>query len=173
MLKGKLTTIRTVDERGPEALYRLSMGYSNAGEFMPVELVSETSFKIEFRQTGFWQDTAGKPVIENRDGNLVGEIGYFEVAHYLDDREVYCRIFDGHRQKGHAGDALRRFVDFFFESNGFHRLQALTVDGNEASAGMLQKPGFEYEGQLREARWFTGKLVELDAYPYLRSDWKN
>ncbi len=173
MPRAKRTTIRTVSERDLEKLYRLSMGYSNAGEFMPVDLVSESSFKTGFRQKGFWQDTAGKLVIENGDGDLVGEIVCFKAARYLDGREVYSRIFDGHRQKVYTGDALRRFIDFFSESTGFHRLQALTLDGNQMSAGMLRKSGFEYEGQLRKARWFKGKLVHHNVYSYLRSDWNS
>lgn len=150
-------------------VYALSSDHSSAGEFMPVTLVSQVDFQAEFDRNGYWQDTCGKLLIENLEGELVGEIGCFKVAHYMDGREVYYRIYGGHRRKGYGKEALRVFVEFFFNSTGFGRLQAVTVHGNEVSAGMLERGGFKFEGTMRSARWFKGQLVDLKLYSVLRS----
>lgn len=171
MLKGELVSIRTVRETDLDSVYQLSTDHCDAGEYMPAGLVSESSFKAEFWKTGFWQDTCGKLLVEDQEGELVGEIGCFKLAHYIDGREVYYRIYSGHRRKGYASDALVCFINFFFESTSFSRLQGVTIEGNSISATMLEKIGFQSEGQLREARWFKGRLVNLNIFSFVRSDW--
>lgn len=170
MLKGNGITIRTVRKSDLGALYALSMDYLDAGEYMPVVLVSESDFIAEFDRNGFWRDTSGRLLIENDEGELVGEIGCFKVSHYMDGREVYYRVYSEHRRKGYAKEALRLFVQFFFESSAFSRLQGVTVTGNAVSEKLLEEAGFQFEGTLREARWFKGRLVDLNVYSCLRSD---
>lgn len=171
MIKGAQVAVRTISEGDIDHLYRLSMDYADAGEFMPVSLVSKSKFRQEFDRSGYWDDTCGKLVIEHNDGELVGEIGCFKGAHYLDGRELYYRIYSSHRRKGYAKDALGCFVDFYFKSTNFNRLQAVTINGNGISANMLKKCGFQFEGKLRQARWFKGRLVDLNMYSCLRSEW--
>lgn len=171
MIEGNGIRLRTIRKSELNVIYELGMDYSDAGEFMPVSLTSEADFHAEFEVTGFWRDTCGKLVIENSEGDLVGEIGCFGVTHYIDGREVYFRIYSGHRRKGYAKEALRVFVNFFFESSQMNRLQAVTVAGNDVSAAMLNNEGFQNEGTLRGARWFKGHLVDLNLYSMLREDW--
>lgn len=171
MIKGKSIAIRNVRERDVDELYALTVDLQDAGEFMPVSLVSESEFKQEFSRTGFWTDGAGKLIIESESDGIVGEIGCFKAApYYLDGREIYYRIFAGARGRGYATEALRLFVRFFFESTSMNRLQALTVDGNAASEHILEKVGFQREGRLRQARWLKGKVVDLNMFSLLRAD---
>ena len=172
MIASENIAIRTVRRQDLPLLYALSQDFSNAGEFMPVSLVSESEFYDTFDQNGFWQDSCGRLVIEDNQHNIVGEIGSFKTAHYMNGREVYYRIFAGHRQKGYAKKALCLFTQFFFESTHFNRLQAVTVCENVVSSAMLKKQGFVYEGTLRQGRWFKGNLVDLEMYSLLREEWK-
>ena len=171
MIEGGGIRIRTIKRSELDLVHALGMDYSDAGEYMPVALVSQADFRSEFEKNGFWRDTCGKLVIENSEDELVGEIGCFKVAHYMDGRELYYRIYSGHRKKGYAKEALALFVQFFFESTSLSRLQGVIVQGNEISARMLQHAGFQMEGTLKSARWFKGRLVDLDVYSRLRSDW--
>lgn len=173
MIQGNNVTIRNVRERDLETLYALTVDLRDAGEYMPVSLVSESAFWEEFSRTGFWANDSGKLVIETSSDGIVGEIGCFEVAHYLDGRELYYRVFSGARGRGYASEAVRLFVGFFFESTPMNRIQALTVDGNKVSEHILEKIGFEREGRLRQARWFKGRLVDLNLFSFLRSDAPN
>lgn len=171
MLQSDRITIRTIRRSELELVYGLSFDFSDAGEYMPVALMSEADFRAEYDRNGFWRETKGRLIIENMEGDVVGEIGCFEVAHYMDGREIYYRTYSGHRRKGYAREALTVFVKFFFESTSLNRLQAVTVQGNEVSATMLERAGFRFEGTMRGARWFKGRLVDLNAYSCLRSDW--
>lgn len=171
MISGSKVSIRNVRIDELDELYRLSTNLNDAGEFMPTFLTSEASFHDEFSKTGFWEDNCGKLVIEcKQSGELFGEIGCFKAAHYIDGREVYYRVFHGHRGNGYASEALELFIKVFFETTCMNRLQGLTVLGNSASEHMLTKAGFQHEGTLRQARWFKGKLVDLNLFSLLRSD---
>lgn len=116
MLKGKLVTIRTIAENDLQDFCRLIQDTSDLGEFMPVSMVSEVAIINEFHQTGHWKDHCGKLVIEDNHGQLIGEAGFFNTAHYMDGREVYYRIFSGFRGKGYASECLRLLVKYFFKA---------------------------------------------------------
>ncbi len=171
MIRGRLVTIRNVRERDLEELYTLSVDLQDAGEYMPHSLVSESAFRDEFTQTGFWADNSGKLIIEEtQTGKIVGEIGCFKAARYLDGREVYYRIFSGNRGKGYASEALQLFIRLFFDVTSMNRIQAVTVDGNAESEHILEKIGFKREGQLRQARWLRGTIVNLNMFSLLRRE---
>jgi len=171
MIKGKLVTIRNVKQADIDELYTLSFDYTDAGEYMPLNLVSETGFKREFERTGFWEDFSGKLIVEDQTGQMVGEVGCFKTTHYIDGREIYYRVFSGYRNRGYASEALALLVKLLFESSPMNRIQAVTVDGNKVSEAMLKKFGFKHEGILRQARYFKGQLVDLNQFSLLRSEW--
>ena len=124
----------------------------------------------EFIDTGFWEDHCGKLIIEDNSGQIVGEAGLFKTAHYIDGREIYYRIFSGSRGKGYASEALMLLTRFFFESSSMNRLQAVTVTGNDVSEHMLKKSGFVFEGTMRQARYFKGRIVDLNFFSLIRTD---
>lgn len=55
--------------------------------------------------------------------------------------------------KGLATEAVRAVLHFAFEHMNVHRVEAELDPRNEASARLLERLGFKYEGLLRE-RWF-------------------
>ena len=73
MIASENIAIRTVRRQDLPLLYALSQDFSNAGEFMPVSLVSESEFYNTFDQNGFWQGSCGRLVIEDNQHNIVGE----------------------------------------------------------------------------------------------------
>ncbi|QTH73002.1 GNAT family N-acetyltransferase [Pseudoalteromonas xiamenensis] len=171
MIKGNVVCIRNVKNEDLDSLYTLSNDFIDAGFYMPISLSSWTSFISEFKLNGFWVDFTGKLIIENFDGDIVGEAGFFKSTHYINGREVYYRIFSGHRGKGYASDALNLLIKLFFESSSFSRLQAVTVNGNSESEHILIKNGFKKEGIMRSARHFRGELVDLNLFSIIRKDW--
>lgn len=170
MFDGKRVKIRTVLETDLAALFSSSQDYTDPGEYMPINPVSQVAFRKEFNTTGFWQDHCGKLIIEDKHGNLIGEAGFFKASHYMDGREIYYRIFSGHRGKGYASDALSVLVKLFFDATTMSRIQAITIQGNSTSEHILTKAGFQFEGTMRQARYFRGELVDLNVYSLLRTD---
>ncbi len=172
MIKGKLISIRNVLERDLDELYSLSFNFENPGNFMPLNFVSESSFRNEFVTTGFWKEHSGKLIVEDKSGQIVGEVGCFKAAHYIDGREIYYRIYNGYQGKGYAGEALKLVIKLLFESSSMNRLQAVTVQGNDISEHMLKKAGFLFEGTMRQARYFKGRIVNLNIFSLIRDEWQ-
>jgi ribosomal-protein-alanine N-acetyltransferase len=170
LIKGVLVRIRNVRETDLDEFYSLSSDYEDPGDFMPLNFVSEVAFKTEFADTGFWKDHCGKLLIEDSSGQIVGEAGLFKAAHYIDGREIYYRIFSGYRGKGYACEALALLIKFSFESSSMNRIQAVTVQGNDVSEHMLKKSGFVFEGTMRQARYFKGRLVDLNLFSCVRTE---
>lgn len=170
MIKSVLVRIRNVKAADLDEFYSLSSNFEDPGDFMPLSFVSEVAFKTDFADTGFWKDHCGKLLVEDSSGQIVGEAGFFKAAHYIDGREIYYRIFSGHRGKGYASEALALLIRFFFESSSMNRIQAVTVQGNDVSEHMLKKSGFVFEGTMRQARYFKGQLVDLNLFSGVRSE---
>ncbi len=95
-------------------------------------------------------------------GNLkIGPINihhmYADLSYFVGDRESWG--------KGYATEAIRGAIGFAFDQFGLHRLNAGVYSGNEASARVLEKCGFEKEGIAKnkfriddryEDHWFYG-----------------
>lgn len=170
MIRGQSVIVRTIRETDIPSLFAMAEDLTEPGEFMPVALLSERALITEFNRNGCWENTTGKLLITDMEGHIVGDAGFSQNRHYLDGREVYYRIFAGHRGRGYASEALQLLSAYFFKATSMSRLEAVTVAGNIASEKVLQKNGFVLEGTLRKARYLHGKLVDLTLFSLLRSD---
>lgn len=139
---------------------------------MPLSFVSESAFRSDFIASGFWKEHCGKLIVEDDSGQIVGEVGCFKAAHYLDGREIYYRIYSDYQGKGYAGEALKLIIKLLFESSSMNRLQAVTVQGNDISEYMLKKPGLLFEGTMRQARYFKERIVDLNIFSLVPDEWQ-
>lgn len=171
MIKGNKVALRNVLEDDLLLLFRNTVDLSDAGEFMPLSLISYSSLKKQFDIDGFWSRSFGKLLIEDGDNNIVGEVGFCQTTHYVDGVEIYFRLYAlESRNRGLMTEALAIFLCFLFQSESFNRIQAVTVVGNLASQKVLEKSGFQLEGKMRKARMLRGKHVDLNMYSILRTD---
>jgi ribosomal-protein-alanine N-acetyltransferase len=70
--------------------------------------------------------------------------------------------------QGLATEAVRAVLAFGHGEAGLHRIEALVLPGNDASARVLRKVGFEEEGLLRAYGFFQGKHHDLRMFSILR-----
>ena len=75
-----------------------------------------------------------------------------------------------HWGKGLATEAVRRVLQFGFERIGLHRVEAELDPRNTASARLLERIGFRYEGLLRERWWVYEEWCDSALYGLLRAD---
>ncbi len=68
------------------------------------------------------------------------------------------------------GQGPAPFLTHFYGTTTLHRLQALVEEPNVASARVLLRAGFRYEGTARECEWKGGQFISLQHYALLRSD---
>ena len=55
MLRGKLLTLRPILASDLDHVYEAHVDIRNRGDFFPLGVVSESAFKREFAEHGFWQ----------------------------------------------------------------------------------------------------------------------
>jgi GNAT superfamily N-acetyltransferase len=53
------------------------------------------------------------------------------------------------------------------QRQGFVRIQATLLIGNETSRRVLERAGFEHEGRLRKYRWIEGRAHDVLVYSHL------
>ena len=70
--------------------------------------------------------------------------------------------------RGIATGALRAFTDFAFAKFDLARIDAHVYEWNPASARVLEKAGFEYEGCLRKSVTKDGQTIDQWLYAIVR-----
>lgn len=171
MIRGRRIHLRTVRESDVGALFDSLSDLATRGEFFPMRLPSESAFKKEFRETGFWNDALGRLLICAPDGQVVGNIWYFQTAPYYDGLEIGYHLFDVEsRGRGYTSEALALMVDFLFATKKINRLQLTVTPGNEASVRVARKCGFTSEGIARGALFLRGENRDIEVFSLLRDD---
>ena len=171
MIRGKTIRLRTVRETDLDRLYTLLTDIANRGDFVPLHIPSESTFKRQFHETGFWSEDAGRFLIVNPAEEIVGSIWFFKSIPYFDGLEIGYTLFDPQqRRRGILTEALSLCVDYLFQSTKIHRVQLIISEGNIASERVAQKCGFTYEGMARQAMFQRGRHQNMKLYSLLRHE---
>ncbi len=104
------------------------------------------------------------------DGQAVGGIGLLlqqDVARK--SAEIGYWLGRKYWGRGIVTEAVEAFTNYAFEEFDLNRVYALAFEGNAASARVLEKAGFQYEGLLRKAVFKHGQLLDQLAYAKIRS----
>lgn len=73
---------------------------------------------------------------------------------------------------GYAGEALAALVEFLFDDLGVTRVMGMLHPANIASARLLERTGFLFEGHTRSSFWLAGEVSDDFIYGMLREDWE-
>jgi ribosomal-protein-alanine N-acetyltransferase len=74
--------------------------------------------------------------------------------------------------QGYAAEAARTVVTFAFQQFEVERMQSHCTAENLASAHVLEKLGFQFEGIARSAVRMHGQFRDMRRYAILRGEWK-
>lgn len=171
MIRGKHVLLRTVRESDLDALFGFLSDLSTRGEHFPIRLLSESQFRKDFRESGFWSDSFGRLLICGPEDRILGSIWYFQTAPYYDGLEIGYHLFEVQsRGKGYMSESLALLVEFLFSTRKINRLQLTVMLGNEASRRVAQKCGFRSEGVVRGALFLRGENHDLEMFSLLRTD---
>lgn len=78
------------------------------------------------------------------------------------------RPYWGH---GYASEAVKRIIDFGFETLSLNRIFARAFSSNPASIKVMKNCSMKYEGTHRQEMLRWGKFEDLEQYSILRSEW--
>jgi len=107
--------------------------------------------------------------IRNAEGQLIGGIG--RVMHKGDTNhwdEIGYWLAAPYRGTGIMTEVVRAFCAHWFEHSPLVRMEANVYDINPASARVLEKAGFQYEGRLRKKYLKGGEFLDGLLYAKLK-----
>jgi [ribosomal protein S5]-alanine N-acetyltransferase len=105
------------------------------------------------------------------DGEAIGGVGVDRRQDvFAGTAEIGYWVAEPFWGRGIATAAATFIADYAFGTFPLERLQAGVFEGNPASARVLEKAGFHFEGRLRHAVKKDGKLLDLLMYARLRGD---
>lgn len=73
--------------------------------------------------------------------------------------------------QGYASEAASRLLGFAFDQLQAHRVVAFCNANNRASERVMEKVGMQYEGTLRQTRWWHEAWCDELVYAILDQDW--
>lgn len=82
---------------------------------------------------------------------------------------AFGRAFHG---RGYATEAATAMLRLGFEDLGLHRITAVCVDDNQASARLLRRLGFTQEARLVDNVWFKGRWTTQLVFALTGSAWR-
>lgn len=170
MLEGRQIRLRPVRQADLDQLYEAHTTITNRGAFYPLGIQSESAFRSDFAENGFWQRTEGMLLITVGD-QIAGHIEFFRPIIYWDAFELAYQLYDeSHAGHGYVTEAVQLLVDYLFGSKKEHRIHLVIVPENAASRRIAEKCGFVLEGTARGAFYNGGRNHDVLLYSLLRTD---
>ncbi len=95
---------------------------------------------------------------------MVGGIGYVDFEPGSHRVEIGYWLAMPFRGKGLMTEAVKAFCDYTHRKFGIVRITAGVFAGNEKSAGVVERAGFEFEGLRRKVYKKDGKFIDSRVY---------
>ncbi len=171
MLEGQRVRLRPARETDLDELHEAHTAIRTRGSYFPLGVMSESAFRREFAENGFWQKTEGMLLITTPEGEIAGHIEFFRPVSYWDAFELSYQLYDDrHAGRGYVTEAVQLLVDYLFGAKKEHRIHLVIVPGNAASRRIAEKCGFTLEGTARGAFFNGGRNHDVLLYSLLRTD---
>lgn len=139
------------------------------------DCLSRSSFQRRLRRQAMeWRDDLGYSflICENTSGRLVGGIGLSNVRRGVAQTATLGYwIGLPHARRGYTFAAVALILDFSFQRQNLHRVEASCLPTNQASRGLLEKAGFTYEGYARHYLRINGVWRDHLLFAVLKEDW--
>ncbi|WP_232703006.1 GNAT family N-acetyltransferase [Halobacterium wangiae] len=105
------------------------------------------------------------------DGDPVGSLGVHGVDSVNGSAELGIFLAEEQWGNGYGTEAGRLATDYAFDQHRRHRVVARVFEGNEASARIWEKLGYELEGTHRDQVYANGEYLDVRYYSVLEDEW--
>jgi RimJ/RimL family protein N-acetyltransferase len=134
---------------------------------------TEETLRVKLTQTelvapGQWLSLA----VELREtATVIGEV----LLKWASERqgEIGFAFARDHQGQGYAAEAATAVLRLGFDDLGFHRITAVVIEGNTASARLLGRLGFRQEARLVDAAHFKGAWTTELFFAMLEDEWRS
>ena len=174
VLRGNLIELRLARESELGVLFELMSNLDTRGPYFPSGVMSGPALRAAFAKNGFWDHDEGMLLMTTDDGDIVGEIEYFPITHYLQGFEISYQLFGSqHAGRGYTTEAVNLLVGYLFGAKRVNRMQLNIHPGNAASKRVAEKSGFTFEGLMRGCWFHQGQYHDLEIWSLLRDEASN
>ena len=111
-------------------------------------------------------------VVWKEEKKMIGTCGFTSFDTANGGAEVGYVLNPAYWGRGIAAEALWRVMQYAFEQLGLHRLQARCMEGNAASARVMEKCHMRYEGTFCEYMLIKGHYTTVTQYAILDSEYR-
>ena len=102
----------------------------------------------------------------------VGAIGFNDYHETHRGAEVGYWLLPPYWGRGVMKTVFPPFLQFAFQQCGLHRMEAVVETENAASAALIKKFGFQYEGTRRECEFKDGRYISDEIYGLLAREYQ-
>lgn len=106
-------------------------------------------------------------MISRQTGEAMGVISVYAYKPEHRKAEIGFWLLPQFWNKGFATEAIKAVIQYWKTEKALHRLEAFVEVGNGASASLLSKAGFLYEGTMHDCEIKNGKFISLQIYALL------
>ena len=139
---------------------------------IPHPYPAEDAIKFIERSQHVWDtgERYGFAIVLKETDAFMGVIGIIpEFQHFR--AEVGYWIGKPYWGKGYVTEALKRVIQFGFETLKLNRIDAAYRADNPASGRVMEKAGMTYEGTFRQMTFRDGAYSDLSYYAILREEY--
>lgn len=126
-----------------------------------LEHIAMIDLKIESNEGINWAITLkGSP-------KLIGIIGHYRIKPDHFRAEIGYMLLPEFQGKGIIPEAIKKVVDYGFDTMKLHSIEAIIDPENKASATVLEKNNFVKEAHLKENEFYEGCFLDTVIYSLL------
>jgi ribosomal-protein-alanine N-acetyltransferase len=116
-----------------------------------------------------WTEGSDIPwkIVAKSSGEDAGVISVYNYKQEHNKAEVGFWLLPSCWNKGIASEALKAVIGYWQTAKKINRLEAFVEEDNNASAKLLEKMGFAYEGTMRDCEIKNGRYISLLIYALL------
>lgn len=135
---------------------------------------SEENLRNAIEDIGKPQRTKVYLVIETKQGDYVGGIGYTVSEHNPIGKRVEIGYFTYPQfwGLGYTTEALHELIKYAFSKDAVYRIDGTCVDENKASRKVMEKCGLIFEGERRNYEWNHDSLKGRYLFGLLKEEWE-
>jgi [ribosomal protein S5]-alanine N-acetyltransferase len=171
MLQGKKINLRLMKMEDLEQYVDNYNNLAERGYYYPQNLLSIEKYKRDMAENNCWSNDWGNLQIVTKDNKILGTIAFFKPSDYQTGLEIGYKIDKKeNRGKGYGSEALLLFSAYLFALKPINRIEINAAKDNIASYRIAEKCGFQYEGTMRKAVFFSGEEHDLVKYSLLKAE---
>lgn len=103
-------------------------------------------------------------VVEEKSGGVIGTASYVSLDESFKIAEIGYSILSDLWGRGYGTEVADALTGFAFDRLGAQRVYARVLPENKASAAVLEKLGFAFEGTQQKGYYYKGRVNDVDIY---------